>query len=123
MEVWQSIGQSQAMHPPSADKCNNIIACFLEFKSPLDNFRIILCHLQDIFITKKIGSMEHVNMQCMTLNPFAAIDETPQTPQLSINLYSKGVFHCMDRTHLIGDWTDTADAGGDIRCFRIFSPS
>ena len=63
--------------------------------------------------------MQHHDMQRMALDPFAAIDQPPQRPQLPVDLDAEGVLDRMHRAHLIGDRADAADAGNDVRAFGM----
>src|SRR6266566_6703347 len=55
----------------------------------------------------------------MALDPFATVDEPPQRTELPVNVYAKGIFHCMHSAHLVGDGANAADTGRDIGSFSI----
>src|SRR6266566_3899281 len=55
----------------------------------------------------------------MTLDPFPTVDESPQRTELPVDVYPKGIFHCMHSAHLVGDGANAADTSGDIGSFAI----
>ena len=67
--------------------------------------------------------MQHVDMEDMALDPFAAVDQSAQGADWSFNPNTTSVLHRMTRAHLVGDRADTADARGDIWRLREFSTS
>src|ERR1017187_4572870 len=54
-------------------------------------------------------------MQSVALNPFAAIKQPAEGANGIGNPDSERILHRMTRAHLIRDWTDSADACGDVR--------
>src|SRR6516162_7272730 len=50
----------------------------------------------------------------MTLDPLAAVEQPAQGSQGPVDLRAQGIFHGMDRAHLIGYRADAADASRDI---------
>jgi hypothetical protein len=61
--------------------------------------------------------MQHVNMERVTLDPLATVDEPTQSPELAVNLYAERVFDRVYGAHLIGDGTDSADASDNVGDF------
>src|SRR5450631_26867 len=79
---------------------------------------MVFGQLDRVLIAKKIGRMQHVDMEGMTLDPLSTVEEPPQFPQLPVNLYAERVFHRVHCAHLIGDRADAADAGHNVGDFR-----
>src|SRR5262249_50955806 len=80
-------------------------------------------HLEGIGVTQKVRRMEHIDVEHMTFNPFATIEQTSQLTKLAIHADAKCVLNRMHCAHLIGDRTDTANSGGQIRSFpRVATP-
>ena len=102
-----------------AEKAHQIVSRFLQGKAVTNSIAVIARHRDRVFVAKKIRRMQHYNMQRVAFDPFAAIDQAPQRPELPANLDAEGIFDRMDGAHLIGDRADAADAGHDIRGFEI----
>ncbi len=67
--------------------------------------------------------MQHVDVQHMALDPFATVEQTAQFAQLALDLEAEDLLHRVDRTHLVGDRADAADARGDVRRFAVAAPA
>src|SRR6266487_1683366 len=78
---WDAVKSSDAhidrMDLPATQQADNMIACLLHLKRTLHDFRVVFRHLYNIGIPEIIRCMQHEDMQPMTLNPFAAVDEPP----------------------------------------------
>ena len=72
-------------------------------------------HLDAVLEAQEIRRMQHHHVQRMALDPFAAIEQPAQRPQLAADGDAECVLHRMHRAHLIRDRTDAADARGDVR--------
>src|SRR6516225_9589191 len=66
------------------------------------------------FVAEEIGRVQHVDMKRVALNPLAAVNQPPQRAQWAVDANAACVLHRVDSAHLVGDWTDSADARGDI---------
>ena len=80
---------------------------------------MIAGHINRAFIAKKVWRMQHINMQYMRLDPFPAVKQSTQSAQLTAKRYAKYIFKRMNRAHLIGDGTNAANSGDDIRRFCV----
>jgi len=62
-----------------------------------------------------LGRMQHVDVQRVALDPFAAVDQPAQCSELTLDTDAARVLHRMHGAHLIRDRADAADACGNVR--------
>ncbi len=56
---------------------------FLQLQAALDDFGMILGHLNGVGVTEEIRSVQQVDMQGVAFDPFAAIGEPAKRAQLA----------------------------------------
>ena len=76
-----------------------------------------------LFVAEKIGRVQHVDVQGVALDPFAAIDQPAQSAQLARRRHAARVLHGVDSAHLVRDRADAADARGDVGRFGELAPA
>src|SRR6476469_3199185 len=72
---------------------------------------------------EKVRSMQEMHVQRMALDPFAAVQQTPQPVDLRSDLNVHRIFNRLDGGHLISDRTYPADSGRDVGDFIERAPS
>ena len=107
------------MNFAAAEKCDDRIADLLESEAPPHDIGVVAGHLDCARIAEEIRRVQHVDVQRVALDPFAAIEEPSQLAKRSVDVDAERVLHRVDRAHLIGDRTDAADARRDIRRLAI----
>src|SRR6266702_6751546 len=103
----------------SADERHDGIARLLHLQSAFDEIGIILRHAYRVGIAEKVRRVQHVDVQGMALDPFAAVEQPAQGAQLSLNGYAEGMLHRVYGAHLVSDRADAADTRGDIGSLAI----
>ena len=98
---------------------HNCIACLLHLETTLHNLRVILRHTHHVGIPKKVGRVQHIDMQRMALDPFTTVEEPPQFAQLPTNRDTQCLLHRVYSAHLVSHWTNATDARGNIRSLCI----
>ena len=58
--------------------------------------------------------MEHVHVERVAFDPFAAVEEPPQSADLRVDTDTEQRLEGMHGTHLVGNRADAADAGDDV---------
>src|SRR5919108_3212557 len=105
------------MNFSSAQQADDFVARLLQLQAALHHAGMILRHLDRILVAKKVRRMQHVNVKRVAFDPFATIDQPAQRPELAVNCNSEGILDRVDGTHLVCDWADSTNPGGDIRKF------
>ena len=98
-----------------AEQCHDLVANLLQRETAAHNVAMVAGHVDSAGIAEEIGRMQHVDVQRVALHPLAAVEEAPQFAQRSCHGDTERILHRMHRAHLIGDWTDAADARSDVR--------
>ena len=62
--------------------------------------------------------MQHVDVQGVALNPFAAVEQAAQQANAGVDANAERALDGVNRAHLVSNRTDAADAGGNVRRFR-----
>src|ERR1035437_4845033 len=88
-------------------------ACLFAARTRLPRLR--RRHPDGVFVTVEVGCVQQIDMQCVTLDPFTAVDQPPQVANRAGYFDSACVLNGMTRAHLIRNGADTADAGGNVR--------
>ena len=104
---------STAEHP------YQLIAGLFQGQAVANGVRMAARHRNPVGKAKEARRMQHHHVQGMTLDPFAAIDQSTQGPQLPIDPDAEGVFDRVDGAHLVGDRANAADTRDEIRRFRV----
>src|SRR6516165_2406683 len=108
--VKASDSRGDGMDLATAQQCHNPVADFLQPQSSFDDRPVFPGHGNGIWITQKIGSMQHVDMQGVALNPFATIKKTAERPDGRVNTEAQSSLDGMRCAHLIRDRADSANA-------------
>ena len=69
----------------------------------------------------EVGRVKHVDVQAVAFDPLAAIQQAAEVAQRSYDLDAEGILQGVDRAHLVGDGTDSADPRGDVRRLRVLA--
>ena len=107
----------------STDEGHEGVAHLLQPQSTLDDGAVVGGHLDRAGVAQEVRRMQQVDVQRVALDPLAAVEQAAQEPELLRNRYTAGAFDRKARAHLVGDWADPADAGGDVRWFRPRTPA
>jgi len=67
--------------------------------------------------------VQHEDMQRMTLDPLAAVQQPTERGDLGINHDVERLLHGGDRTHLVSDRANAADPGRDVGRLREVTPA
>ena len=98
----------------SAEQRHDLVAGLLQRQPALHDIAVVARHLDRAGVAEEVGRVQHVDVQRVALDPFAAIEQPPEIAQRPRNGDAERVFHRMHRAHLIGDRADAADARGDV---------
>ena len=71
-------------------------------------------HRDGIGIAEEIRRVQHVDVKCVALNPFSAVEQPSQQPHGRVDSDTESTLDGVDRAHLIGDRTNSADAGHNV---------
>ena len=82
----------------SAQNVHDLVPDLLHPQRVPHKIRLVLRQLQRILIPQEIRGMEHVHMQDMALDPFAAIEQPAQFTQLSVHRHAERILHRMHRS-------------------------
>ncbi len=98
-----------------AQQRHDLIADLLELQAAAHRVAMIAREIDGALIAEEIRRMQHIDVEHVALDPFAAIEQAPQVAQRAVHADAEGVLHGVDRAHLVGDRANAADAGGDVR--------
>ena len=98
------------MNLSPAQHGNDFVACLFQLQAALHYAGMVLGHLHGVLVAKKVRRMQHVDVQRVAFDPFTAVDQPPQFPQLTVHIDAKGAFNSVDGTHLISNRADSADS-------------
>ena len=107
----------------TADERHEIVADLLQAQPLAHEFRMVAGHFDRAFVAEKIRRVQHVDVQHVALDPFAAIDEPAQRAQRTVDADAEDVLHRVHRAHLVGDGADAADARGDVGRLGVLAPA
>ncbi len=74
-----------------------------------------------VVFAKEVRRVQHVDVQRLALDPFAAVQQAAKGCHLSVDENATRVLDGPAGTHLVGDRTDPADAGGEVGWLRVRS--
>ena len=100
----------------------DLVARLLEREAPAHRVPVCLGHANAVWVAEEIRRVQHHHVQAVALDPFAAIDQPPQGPELPLDLNAEGAFDRVHGAHLVGDRADAADAGNDVRYLLMTAP-
>jgi len=103
------------VHLPAADRRDEAVAHLLERERLLDDLAVVTRHLDHAAVAEEVGRVQHVDVERVALDPFAAIDQPPQVADRAlVDRHPACVLHRPYGAHLIGDRADAADSRGDV---------
>src|SRR5262249_8946637 len=82
---------------------------------------VILRQLDGTLVAEKVGGVEEIDVEGVTLDPLPAVEEAAQGAELTADLDTAGGFDRVDGAHLVGNGADAADAGGDVRRLGVLT--
>lgn len=98
------------MYIAPAKHLHQLVAGLLQSQPLTHHFTMLTRHLDHVREIEEGECVQHHDMQRMTADRFAAVDEAAQCAKLPADLDPKGIFNRMHRTHLVGNRADAADA-------------
>ncbi len=98
----------------ASEERDELVAELLQAQSARDDLRVVGGQLDGARIPEKVGRMQQVDVECVALDPLAAVEETPQRAHLRVDLDVEQGLEGVDRGHLIRHRADPADAGHDV---------
>ena len=101
-----------------ADQLEDLVADLLELQPALDDGRVIGREVDRALVAEEIGRVEQVHVQRVALDPLAAVQETTQFVQRSVDRDAARRFDRVACAHLVGDRADSADARRDVGRLR-----
>ena len=116
--------RGEGMDLPTADDAKQIVADLLHAQAHLHGRTQgrVRGHADGAFVAQKIGRVEEIDVQGVALDPFCAVEQPPQRPDLGRDLDAQDLLHGVGGAHLIGHRADAADARGDVRRFHVEPP-
>ncbi len=99
--------------PPAEDR-HDAIAGLLEGQTPLDGRPVENGELDGIGAPEEVGRVQQVEVQGVTLDPLAAVEQAPERSHRGLDLDPGEMLERVDGGHLVGDGTDPADARDDV---------
>ena len=106
------------MNLASAQQVHDAVADLFQAQRLLDHAAMVASHGDHILIAEKIGRVQHVDVQGVTFDPLAAVEETAQQADCGIDADSQRPLDGVHGAHLVGDGADAADARRDVRQLR-----
>ncbi len=103
---------------PPADRGQQLVAHLLQRQPPLDHRAVVLGQLDRAVVAEEVGGVQQVDVQGVTGDPLAAVQQPAQVGQGSLHLDPPGVLDRLAGAHLVGDRADAADPGGDVGRLR-----
>ncbi len=70
--------------PPAQDG-HDPVAKPLDAQAALDHVRMIRGQLDRTWVAEEVGGMQQVDVQCVALDPFAAVEEASQAANLRVD--------------------------------------
>ncbi len=98
-----------------ADEVHDVVAGFLHLEPAAHGVAVVARHVDRALVAEEIGRVQHVDVQHVALDPFAAIEQPPQLAQRPGDRDAERVLHRMHGAHLVGDRADAADARHEVR--------
>ena len=99
---------------PAAERCDQLVADLLEGEPLLHDRPVVDSHRERGRVAQVVRSVQQVDMQGVALDPFAAVQESPEGPHLRVHPDAEQALERMHRRHLVGDGADAADPGDDV---------
>src|SRR5262245_30626053 len=99
----------------SADDADDLVPRLLEIERTLNLRGMILRHPDRVLVAEEVRRVQHRHMECVALDPLAAVHEAPQLPERAVDPYAERILHRVNRAHLIRNRTNPADARGNVR--------
>ena len=106
------------VHLAAADHAHQLVAELLQAQRDLDQVAAVARQLDRAVVAEEVGRVQHRDVQHVTLDPLAAVDEPPQRLQLRRQLDPAHLLHRRRRARHVGDRADAADPRGDVGRLR-----
>lgn len=103
----------------AAEQFHDGVAGLLEPEALLDMRAVGTSEADDAVGSEEVRGMQHVDVQGLALDPFAAVEQPAQRGQLPVHDDSAGVLDRAAGAHLVGDRADAAHPGGDVGRFGV----
>ena len=96
---------------------HDLIADFFHLQAAFNDAAVIFGHRDGAIVAEKIGCVEHIDVQDVAFDPFAAVQESAKLADRRGDLDAQRLFHRVASAHLIGDGADPADPRRNIGGF------
>ena len=124
---WHGVEPAQphidGVYRPPANELHQLVTGLLQRQPSLDRPGMIARHAHDVGIAEEVRSVQQVDVQSVTVDPFTAIQQPPKRNEIVIDLDATGVFDRIAGTDLVGDWADSADPRGQVRRLGVRTPA
>ena len=107
----------------SAEQGDDAVADFFQPQARSTTCAMVVGHSDHVLESPESRGMQHVDVQDVALNPFAAVEQAAEQPHCGVNAHPERALDGMHRAHLVGDRADSADARGNIGSFRKMAPA
>jgi hypothetical protein len=102
--------------PPS--KLEDRVAGLLQLQPLAHHIGVVLGHVDRALVAEEVRRVQHIDVQRVAFDPFAAIEQPTQFAHLRRHADTERILHRVHSAHLVGDRTDAADARGDVGRFH-----
>ena len=102
------------MHRAAAEQLDQLVAQRLEAQPPAHGIGVHAGQSDHAVRSQEIRGGEQMDVQRMTLDPFAAVHGSAQILHPGAHLNAEGALQGLHRAHLVGDRTDAADARNNV---------
>ena len=101
---------------PAADRPQEVVAGRLDLQAALDHLAVVAGHRPGRLEAEEVGGVQQEDVEGVRLDPLTAIHQPPQGPDRLRDVDFERVLHRVEGAGHVGDRTDAADPGRDIRC-------
>ena len=106
-----------------AEQGQDLVAGLLQRQPAPHRIAVVARHVDGALVAEEVGRMQHVDMQGVALDPFAAVEQPAKVAQGACDLNAQGLLHRVNRTHLVRHRADAADPRGDVRRLGVGAPA
>jgi hypothetical protein len=110
------------VYRPAAHELDELVSGLLERQPALHLGSVLGGHLDGTLVAEEVGSVQHVLVQGVALDPLAAVDQAAQRVQRAVHFHSAGRFDGSARRHLVCNRADAADPGRDVGRLGVAAP-
>ena len=89
---------------------DQLVPGLLDPQPSLHDLAVVLRHLDRALVAEEVRRVQHEDVQGVALDPFAAVDQSPQIAKRTVNRDAASVLDRLAGAHLVRDRADAADA-------------